>query len=93
MKPEFPLQVEKHCGVNDQPPGPDTWGVFDAGGYWANLGGVTFQAPAEMPGAQTMVEHVATMCNAAYERGRADRLAELQDGLEPLQLLLRIDKL
>lgn len=79
--PTFPLVAERHKGKNDQPPTPDAFAVFDARGYWAKLGGILFQAPATMPGSQTMVQHVATMCNAAYEQGKADKLAEIRDAL------------
>lgn len=81
MTPTFPLTVARHAGVNDQPPSPDAFAVFDAHGYWATLGGIRFQAPATMPGAETMVQHVARMCNTAYELGKADKLQEIQDVL------------
>lgn len=83
--PTFPLVAQRHEGKNDQPPEPDAFAVFDARGYWATLGDIMFQAPATMPGAETMVQHVARMCNAAYEQGKADKLAEIQAtlGIEP----------
>jgi hypothetical protein len=79
--PTFPLKVSRHEGKNDRPPEPDAFAVFDARGYWATLGGIMFQAPATMPGAETMVQHVASMCNAAYEQGKADKLADIRQAL------------
>jgi hypothetical protein len=82
MIPTFPLVAGRHAGKDDQPPTADAFAVFDARGYWARLDGILFQAPATMPGAQIMVEHVARMCNAAYERGKSDKLREVQDVLQ-----------
>jgi hypothetical protein len=81
-RPTFPLAAMHHKGHHDQPPTTDAFAVFDARGYWASLGGIRFQAPDTMPGAETMVEHVACMCNAAYEQGKAEATAEIRDTIK-----------
>lgn len=81
MSVTFPVTADRHKGEDDQPPTPDAYAIFDARGYWASFDGIMFQAPATMPGSQTMVEHVATMLNAAYEQGQADAKAEIRGAL------------
>jgi hypothetical protein len=84
MTVRFPVKAERHAGSGDIPPGPPTYAIFDANGYWANLGGIFFQMPAKDGNAGT-VDGVARMLNAAYEQGRTDAQAEVRQalGIEP----------
>lgn len=72
MSPVFPLVAAEHDGSADMPPSVSSFGIFDAKGYWATLGGILYQCPQTRPGAKTEVEHIVRMLNAAYERGKED---------------------
>lgn len=78
MSVTFPLGAMHHNGRNDKPAGPDAWAIFDAKGYWANLGGYLYQQPSANPESRRNCETVAKMLNAAYEQGKADASAEIR---------------
>lgn len=78
MTTTFPLSASRHKGADDLPPGPDTWAIFDARGYWARIGGYDYEQPADEPTSRRNVETVTKMLNAAYEQGRSDKLREIQ---------------
>lgn len=81
MSVRFPVKADRHDGKLDQPKTVPVYGLFDANGYWANIGGIIFQMPAAGQGNAGTVEHVARMLNAAYEQGQDDAKAAIREAL------------
>lgn len=81
MTARFPLQACRHKGKNDQPPEPDSFAIFDAHGYWAELAGICFKMPANVTGNRSTVKSVTQMLNAAYLQGQEDAKRAIRDPL------------
>lgn len=80
MSVRFPVKAGAHSAEDDDPPSSkQTVGIFDANGYWANLGndGI-FELPATVKNIDR-IGRVVKMLNAAYEQGRSDQRRDFRE--------------
>jgi len=81
MSARFPVEAAVRSDAADQPKPavPQNWVcIFDRSGYWANLGGLTFEMPEQY---LALAERVARMLNAAYEQGKEDAQRDVREAL------------